>query len=93
MKNHRIVRPASFFSLLAIALLAYACDGGTEGARCNPLLSHDDCDDGLMCIQPATCAESYCCPSDPTKSASPFCNGSECPSVDAGATSGDASAE
>ncbi len=62
----------------AIALLP-ACDGGREGDRCNPNLSHDDCSDGLSCITPATCVENYCCPSNPTKSTSQYCNGSGCP--------------
>jgi hypothetical protein len=68
--------------------LANGCDGGREGERCNPALSHNDCDDGLTCQQPATCAENYCCPSDPTKSTSPYCNGAGCPAVDAGAGGG-----
>lgn len=61
-----------------IALLP-ACDGGREGDRCNASLSHNDCNDGLVCITPSTCVETYCCPSDPTKSTSQYCNGSSCP--------------
>ncbi len=73
---------------LALAMLvANGCDGGREGERCNPLLSHDDCNGGLVCTQPATCAESYCCPANGS-STNPFCNGSACPPApDAGSAS------
>jgi hypothetical protein len=36
--------------------------GGSEGDRCNPALSHDECGSGLQCTQPALCPENYCCP-------------------------------
>src|ERR1700733_3860470 len=74
--------------LLALAPLANGCDGGREGERCNPDLSHNDCDDGLTCQQPSTCAENYCCPADPTKSSNPYCNGAGCPAPDAAADAG-----
>lgn len=75
--------------LAAGVLLALGdgCDGGREGERCNPLLSHDECGKGLSCQQPATCAESYCCPQDPATSVSAFCNGAGCPVPEAGADS------
>ncbi len=62
------------------------CDGGREGERCNPSLSHNDCDNGLTCQQPGTCAENYCCPDPPVSSSSPFCRGLPpfCPAPDAG---------
>lgn len=90
MKNTMSMRTILFILALAggIALLP-ACDGGREGDRCNPNLSHVDCNDGLACIAPSSCAETYCCPSDPTKSTSQYCNGTRCPhpiATDAGTT-------
>jgi hypothetical protein len=85
-------------ALAAFALGAFVltngCDGGREGDRCNPNLSHDDCGSGLACIQPSGCAENYCCPADPSKSSNPYCNGAGCPNAivtggDAGDASGD----
>jgi hypothetical protein len=66
---------------LALALLGaigVACEQGAEGDRCNPDLSHDECDNGLACTQPVNCPENYCCPtsgpsSDPN--CQPGCNG------------------
>jgi hypothetical protein len=46
--------------------------GGSEGDRCNPLLSHNECGDGLACMQPTDCPESYCCPTSGTSS-NAFC--------------------
>jgi hypothetical protein len=70
-----------------IFLLGAACNEGHEGDRCNPKLFHDEnqCGHGLACQMPSTCVESYCCPSDPTTSTNPFCNGQMC-SHDAAAT-------
>jgi hypothetical protein len=65
-----------------------ACDGGREGDRCNPNLSHNDCDDGLVCVQPATCVESYCCPANGGPSSNAFCHGESCPAPDAGPDTG-----
>jgi hypothetical protein len=50
---------------LAVALAASGCaegGGGDEGERCNPALSHNECNDGLVCSQPDLCPENYCCP-------------------------------
>ncbi len=47
----------------SLVTLSAGCDGGSEGDRCNPSLSHDDCNDGLVCTQPVDCPENYCCPS------------------------------
>jgi hypothetical protein len=82
-----------FFLSLGIAILTLGagCDGGREGERCNPFLSHNDCNDGLTCQQPATCAENYCCPANASSSTNPFCNGAACPAAEAGA--GDAGAD
>jgi hypothetical protein len=87
MKSHRpLARVLLLASTIAgISIIANGCDGGGEGDRCNPNLSHNDCGEGLTCMQPATCVESYCCPSDPSTSSNPFCNGQACPAVDGGA--------
>ncbi len=81
----RISSGLAALSLFAVvAASTGGCDGGREGERCNPSLSHDECNDGLSCRQPATCVESYCCPNG--SSSNPYCNGSACPSAaDAGA--------
>jgi hypothetical protein len=62
--------------------MAGGCVGGNEGDRCNPDLSHNDCNAGLTCQQPSTCVENYCCPDDPSTSTNPYCNGTLCPAVD-----------
>jgi hypothetical protein len=84
-----------FSALIAAGVVAaVGCEGGAEGDRCNPALSHNDCNGGLTCQQPATCAESYCCPTPASASSNPFCNGSSCPPAEAGtgeAGPGDAS--
>ena len=69
----RAVTYVAALLLAAAAVLAVGdgCDGGREGERCNPSLSHNDCDNGLTCQQPGTCVESYCCPDLPTSSSSP----------------------
>ncbi len=59
-------------AVTSLVLLASACDGGGEGDRCNPNLSHDECGTGLSCQQPAYCPESYCCPTSGSSS-NPFC--------------------
>jgi hypothetical protein len=60
--------------------------------RCNPLSADDECNSGLSCQQPATCAENYCCPTSGT-STNPFCNGSACPAPSADAGGEDAAAD
>ena len=69
-------------SLLGIALVTIAgalaivgaagCNVGTEGERCDPSLSHNACNAGLSCQQPANCPENYCCPTS-GPSSSPYC--------------------
>jgi hypothetical protein len=69
--------------LSSFALLEPACTGnGGEGDRCNPYLSHDECDNGLVCTIPGACPEAYCCPQNAKASSSAFCRGdpSVCPS-------------
>lgn len=76
--------------VVAASLLAVGdgCDGGREGERCNPLLSHDECDKGLSCQRPSTCAENYCCPDPASSSSNPFCNGLACPVPEGGSDDG-----
>ncbi|HEY0869393.1 MAG TPA: hypothetical protein VGD55_03260 [Acidothermaceae bacterium] len=61
---------ASLAATFAVVLLA--CNQGSEGDRCNPDLSHDECGSGLSCTTPVDCPESYCCASD-GKSTNPYC--------------------
>jgi hypothetical protein len=108
MKNgdglmNRSILAADGWGLRAVDALVWAlgfaaiiwvagCDQGKEGDRCNPDLSHDECNSGLTCQQPATCAENYCCPTPASSSSNPYCNGQGCPpAADAG--DGDASSE
>jgi hypothetical protein len=64
-------------ALFAVLSLAGAgCEGGftdtgvSEGNRCNPLDSHNECGSGLACTGQAStpmvpfCPENYCCPVD-----------------------------
>ena len=73
--------------LAAVALiLATGCDTSQEGDRCNPSLSHNECNAGLTCGIPTNCNtatephspyandEAYCCPTDGT-STNPNCDG------------------
>jgi hypothetical protein len=69
------------FAITALALAGLACDGGREGDRCVPDLSHNDCNDGLTCVTPSTCVENYCCPTPASASNNPYCNGAACPMV------------
>jgi hypothetical protein len=48
------------------------CEQGAEGDRCNPDLSHNECNSGLSCQQPVNCPENYCCPTS-GPSSNPFC--------------------
>ena len=90
MKNERKsktrsigVRVVSLCALLVgVALVSVACHEGAEGDRCNPAAAangEDECNSGLTCQQPFTCAENYCCPADLSSSTNPFCNGMMCP--------------
>ena len=90
-----IARRAGLAVFGCFVMMGSACNQGSEGDRCNPALidpttssNHDECGSGLSCQQPATCAESYCCPQDPSTSTDPRCNGSACPVPDA-ATNGE----
>jgi hypothetical protein len=81
--------------LLAVLSIAPAgCVGGffnenlSEGDRCNPLDSHNECSSGLVCTGQGSsptipfCPENYCCPMDSNGNISstnafcqPGCNG------------------
>ncbi|MCL2448251.1 MAG: hypothetical protein FWD17_04840, partial [Polyangiaceae bacterium] len=63
--------------------------GGDEGDRCNPDLSHSECNGSLTCqvvsdpVSGASCGESYCCPTPATDSTNGYCNGKlEAPQAD-----------
>jgi hypothetical protein len=71
-------------ALIVSSLLVGGCDEGNEGDRCNPDLSHDECNSGLVCSGPGTsqalaCVENYCCPVPASDSTNPYCNGQGCP--------------
>ena len=58
-----------------VGALVFACNQGSEGDRCNPLLispgggpaqyNEDECHSPLTCQTPPTCAISVCCPTHP----------------------------
>ena len=60
---------------LAVGLGLFACDQRRQGDRCNPALvqsggatpqyNEDECNAGLSCQVPPTCAIAVCCPSQP----------------------------
>lgn len=88
MRAHvlRLLRHAALLLATSALVVATAggCNQGTEGDRCNPLLDHNECNNGLVCSGPGTsyplpgyCVENYCCPTDPTKSSNPDCNGTD----------------
>src|SRR5258706_716582 len=82
---------------LLVSIVAVGCKGGSEGDRCNPILSHDECGgDTLVCSGPSTsnplpgtCVENYCCPKDPSKSTDPHCNGPDSPNCPVAASGDD----
>jgi hypothetical protein len=74
MKTHTTISPwvrsIAVVSLAALlcAVLSAGCSQA-EGSRCNPFLSHDECDNApnVQCVSPsaAACAgEAYCCTVD-----------------------------
>jgi hypothetical protein len=72
MSACKLVSIALFAASALFAAAAGGCDVGNEGDRCNPSLSHDECDEGLKCTQPPNCPEFYCCPNS-GPSGNPFC--------------------
>ncbi len=75
----RFGRPLSFGIALGLALAGLECNEGAEGDRCNPDLSHNECNSGLICTAATDlCPENYCCPADGNSSnpnCQPGCNG------------------
>ena len=72
LKRRLFARVAIGLTALALGVVAVACEQGAEGDRCNPDLSHNECNAGLVCTQPENCPESYSCPANGS-SADPFC--------------------
>jgi hypothetical protein len=89
-RNAWLARLAALSALGALLVASTnGCDdtGGKEGDRCNPLVLHDECNDGLHCTQ-ATCSEAYCCPTG-RSSSDPHCNNQAgCPDTDGGDEAG-----
>ena len=64
-----------FIALALAALTLAACQQGAQGDRCNPNLiqpggavpqyNEDECNSGLTCQVPPTCAIAVCCPTHP----------------------------
>lgn len=73
-------------AIVTAGLLAAGCHEGAEGDRCNPDLpsTSNECNSGLTCQMPSTCAETYCCPTPASSSTNGYCNGQLCPQPDAG---------
>ena len=71
MKSRTFAKHLAIF-VAAVAAILIACNQGSEGDRCNPDLSHNECGSGLSCTQPALCPETYCCATDGT-STNPYC--------------------
>jgi hypothetical protein len=74
--------------LAALSIVLAGCVGGffnenlSEGDRCNPLDSHNECSGGLVCTGQGSsavipfCPENYCCSVDSSgniNSTNPFC--------------------
>jgi hypothetical protein len=68
-----IVRSSVFALIVGLSAAALGCQQGAEGDYCNPDLSHNECNSGLVCFTPDLCPESYCCPATVTPESSPFC--------------------
>ncbi|HWZ88206.1 MAG TPA: hypothetical protein VNW92_05130 [Polyangiaceae bacterium] len=70
--KHSLIRNLSALAVgIAITLAIPACQGGSEGDRCNPARAaagEDECGSGLSCQQPTNCPENYCCPTNGTSS-------------------------
>jgi hypothetical protein len=79
--TRKLVRLNVLFLLVSLALFAVGCHEGAEGDRCNPDLiqSQSECNSGLTCQMPSTCAENYCCPTPASSSSNGYCNGMLCP--------------
>ena len=84
------IRSALAALFATAAILAFGCNQGREGDRCNPSLDstgHDECGGGLTCMTPDFCPEAYCCPSNGKSSnpnCQPGCNGGAASACTAG---------
>jgi hypothetical protein len=67
-----IARVCVLVAVFASSVALVGCNQGQEGDRCNPDLSHNECDKGLTCQQPPQCPENYCCPAS-GESSNPNC--------------------
>lgn len=64
MPRRRLALAALVSTLAAIAASAFASCTTSEGERCNPSLSHDECASNLTCTVPAGCGYAVCCPKE-----------------------------
>jgi len=94
---HPSIRSALAALFATAAILAFGCNQGREGDRCNPSLNtngHDECGGGLTCFSPPFCPEAYCCPQSSDGSlgkssnpnCQPGCNGGAASACTAGDT-------
>jgi hypothetical protein len=68
------ILPIVTILLASFAAVLTGCDQGAEGDRCNPdLVDSNECNGNLVCTQPASCPENYCCPPDGGASSNPNC--------------------
>ncbi len=51
-------------SILAVIAVLFGACTTSEGERCNPSLSHDECASNLACTVPTNCGYALCCPKD-----------------------------
>ena len=67
--------------VVSLAFLTGCPPPVAEGERCDPALSHDECDNAptVQCVIPTNCLESYCCSTTSTQA-----NCQACPAPDAG---------
>jgi hypothetical protein len=67
------------FVACGVVVLSNGCSKGPkEGEICNALIAQNECSEGT-CQLIGSCTTGYCCPTDPSTSTSPFCNGMSCP--------------
>ena len=81
------VKRASLLPIVAIALagIGYLACSTSEGERCLPEPSSDECAVGLSCVVPTNCVAAVCCPTD-APSSDPRC--APCPPAGAGGAGG-----
>ncbi len=81
-----IIAALGFVTCLALAfssVFAGGCNvGPKEGDSCNGLVQEDECIENTTCQTIGSCSQTYCCPSDPSTSTDPHCNGALCPPVE-----------